>query len=101
MTKTISVKQLRMNFPEIRKNLEKGVQFTIIYRSAPIAILSPIDIGTYSHPFEDNNDKINDKKYYFPKNMEEYLKNIDKYSLKGGKPFDAVKLIRKDRGYED
>ena len=37
--------------------------------------------------------------------MKEYLANIDQYSLKSDKPndepFDAVKLIRKDRGYED
>lgn len=99
MTKTISVKQLRMNFPEIRKELKQGIMFTVIYRSSPIAVLSPIE--TYSHPFGDNNDKINDKKYDLPKDFKDFLDNIDKFAFKGGKPFNAVKLIRKDRGYDD
>lgn len=100
MTKTISVKELRMNFPKIKKELEQGIKFVIIYRSKPIADLSPIQF--YEKPFED---RITDMQYSFPKTMKEYLDNIDQYSLKsdkaGDKPFDAVKLIRKDRGYED
>ena len=70
----------------------------VIYRSKPLANLTPIDF--FSHPFET---KITDKKYDFPDNMEDLLKNWDKYALKtkDGKKFDAVKLIRKDRGYED
>ena len=104
MTKTISVKELRMNFPKVRKDLEKGVEYTIIHRSKPIAMLTPIDpdigLPLKSLGGEIAQDKV-DKKYDLPKNMEDFLKNIDKYSFKGGKPFDAVKLIRKDRGYED
>lgn len=100
MTKTISVKELRMNFPKIKKELDKGVRFVVIYRSKPLAELTPIEL--YSHPFDN---KITDKQYNFPKTMKEYLENIDKYSLKSDKandePFDAVKLIRKDRGYDD
>lgn len=100
MTKTISVKELRMNFPKIKKELDNGVKFIVIYRSKPLAELTPIKF--YSQPF---GERITDKQYDFPKTMKEYLKNIDKYSLKSDetkdKPFDAVKLIRKDRGYED
>ncbi|MFH1218808.1 MAG: hypothetical protein V1679_03130 [Candidatus Peregrinibacteria bacterium] len=88
MTKTISVKQLRMNFPKIRMELKKGAKFTIIYRSLPIATLTPLI---------EESDKIEDKKYDLPKDMEDFVKNIDKYVFKGGKPFDAVKEIRKDR----
>ncbi|MBI4975080.1 hypothetical protein HZC20_00210 [Candidatus Peregrinibacteria bacterium] len=65
-----------------------------------MAELNPIKF--YSQPFVE---RITDKQYNFPKTMKEYLKNIDQYSLKSEKsndaPFDAVKLIRKDRGYED
>lgn len=98
MTKTISVKELRMNFPKIKKELDKGVKFVVIYRSKPLANLTPIEF--YSQPF---GEKITDKKYDFPDNMEDLLKDWDKYSFKSkdGKKFDAVKLIRKDRGYDD
>ena len=98
MTKTISVKELRMNFPKIKKELDKGVKFVVIYRSKPLANLTPIEF--YSQPF---GDKITDKEYDFPDNMEDLLKDWDKYSFKSkdGKKFDAVKLIRKDRGYDD
>ena len=99
MTKTISVKELRMNFPKIKKELDNGVNFVIIYRSKPLAELKPIEL--YSKPFED---KIAPKKYDFPNSMEEWLENWDKYQIKipGVKTNeDIVKLIRKDRGYED
>lgn len=98
MTKTISVKELRMNFPKIRKELEKGTKFTIIYRSMPIATLSPT-IELYSQPFEK---EIQDGNRYLPKDMGEFLKNIDKYRIKiKGGPIDIVKIIRKERGYDD
>lgn len=98
MTKTISVKELRMNFPKIRKELAKGVHFTIIYRSKPIAQLLPT-LEFYSQPF---NDQINDGNRYLPKDFGEFLKDIDKYRIKvSNKPIDIVKLIRKDRGYDD
>lgn len=98
MTKTISVKELRMNFPKIVKDLNNGIKFTIIYRSKPIAYLSPIEL--YDHPFDD---QIHDGNRYLPDTIEEFMKNIDKYSIKipGVKKFDAVKLIRKERGYDD
>lgn len=98
MTKTISVKELRMNFPKIKKELDNGVNFIVIYRSKPLANLTPIEF--YSQPFDN---KIADKKYNFPNTMEEMLKDWDKYSFKtkDGKKFSAVDLIRKDRGYDD
>lgn len=98
MTKTISVKELRMNFPRIKKELDSGVSFVVIYRSKPLANLTPIQF--YSKPF---GDKIAGKQYNFPKTMKEWLKDWDKYAFKtnDGKKFDAVKLIRKDRGYDD
>lgn len=95
-TKSLSVKELRMNFPKIRKELEKGVSFTVIYRSKPIAELYPIDF--ISKPF---GNKTTNKTYDFPDNMKDFLKDINKYTFKGIKSFNAVKLIRKDRGYDD
>lgn len=99
MMKSISVKELRMNFPKIKKELDAGISFVVIYRSRPLANLTPLNF--YSKPFGD--DKISDKKYNFPKTMKEWLKDWDKYAFKSkdGKKFDAVKLIRKDRGYDD
>lgn len=41
-TQTISTKELRENLPGIRSGLAKGNQYTIIYRSKPIALLEPI-----------------------------------------------------------
>ncbi len=98
MTKTISVKELRMNFPKIKKELDNGVKFVIIYRSKPLAELSPIEF--YSRPFDG---QVHDGNRYLPSSMEEFMKNIDKYQfeLPENKKFDAVKLIRKERGYED
>ena len=40
---TISVKELRINMPKIIKALEKGVDYTLIYRSKPVAHIKPID----------------------------------------------------------
>ncbi len=39
---TISVKQLRNNFPAVLKALEKGLCYTLIYRSKPVAQIKPI-----------------------------------------------------------
>jgi|GEM_PF-1102103 len=93
MTKTISVKELRMKFPSIRKKLLRGEGFTIIYRSKPIAQLTPM-------PAQFGN-KLRERDYDFPKNMDEFLENVGKYALKSGKQFDVVKELRKDRGYDD
>lgn len=84
-----------MNFPKIRKDLEKGITFKIIYRSKPLAELSPMSESDLAGSV-----KIGDGNRYLPATMEEFLENMDKYSIKGGKPFDAVTLIRKDRGYD-
>jgi len=41
-TQTISVKELRTKFPKIRKGLENGTSYTLIYRSKPVAEIKPI-----------------------------------------------------------
>lgn len=41
-TQIISVKELRGNFPKIIKALGKGVDYTLIYRSRPVAQIRPI-----------------------------------------------------------
>lgn len=93
MTKTISVKELRMNFPKIKKELDSGVKFIVIYRSKPLAELNPLTIT--KNPFED--DKEDGNEYDLPKDMKDFLKNIDKYAFKADKPFNAAEEIAKDR----
>jgi antitoxin (DNA-binding transcriptional repressor) of toxin-antitoxin stability system len=95
MNKSLSVKELRMNFPKIRKELGKGVGFTVIYRSKPIAQLTPFDTESVS-----TENKIGNGNRYLPKTMDEFLKNFSKFNLGKGVKIDAVKLIRKERGYE-
>lgn len=41
MTAAISVKQLREEFPKIRKALQKGDNFILIYHSQPLAEIAP------------------------------------------------------------
>ena len=41
-TQTISVKELRNNFPAVIKALERGTDYTLIYRSKPVAHISPV-----------------------------------------------------------
>lgn len=41
MTDTISVKQLREEFPKIKKALQKGDNFILIYHSKPLAEIYP------------------------------------------------------------
>lgn len=41
-TQTISAKELRTNFPKIIKALGKGIDYTLIYRSKPVAHIKPI-----------------------------------------------------------
>jgi antitoxin (DNA-binding transcriptional repressor) of toxin-antitoxin stability system len=40
---TISVKELRNNMPKIIKALGKGADYTLLYRSKPIAYIRPIN----------------------------------------------------------
>ena len=39
---SISVKELRQNFPSVRAQLKKGEKFIVIYQSKPIATLEPL-----------------------------------------------------------
>lgn len=41
-TQTISAKELRSNLPKIISSLKKGNDFTLIYRSKPVAEIKPI-----------------------------------------------------------
>lgn len=50
----ISVKDLRSKMPFVRKQLEKGQTFMIIYQSIPIAELTPIQKTEY---FKEATDK--------------------------------------------
>ena len=46
-TQIISVKQLRNDFPRIIKALEKGTDYTLVYRSKPVARISPIKSSSH------------------------------------------------------
>ena len=39
---TISVKELRNNFPEVIQAIQAGESYTLIYRSKPVAQIKPI-----------------------------------------------------------
>jgi len=39
---TISVKELRNNFPEVIQAVQAGESYTLIYRSKPVAQIKPI-----------------------------------------------------------
>lgn len=39
---TISVKELRNNFPEVIQAIQAGKSYTLIYRSKPVAQIKPI-----------------------------------------------------------
>ena len=39
---TISVKQLRENFNQLKEGLEEGLSYLLIYRSEPIAEIKPV-----------------------------------------------------------
>lgn len=78
MTKTISVKDLRLNFRQIREDLEKGVKFVVIYRSKPIGELTP---------FQDLSMSLTEKK--------QLINEWPDLDINLPKP--AVDLIREDR----
>jgi len=44
--KIVSMKQLREKFHPIRKSLEKGESFLLMYRSKPLGILRPYEAGS-------------------------------------------------------
>lgn len=46
---SISVKELRENFPKVRRGLARGIHYTVIHRSKPIGEFSPLQ---ESHPRE-------------------------------------------------
>jgi len=42
MSKLLSVKELRLNFPKVRRGLAKGERYTLLYRSTPVGVLAPM-----------------------------------------------------------
>lgn len=64
----ISVKDLRGKLPFVRSELKKGTSFLVIYKSQPIAKLTPID---QEQKFEEATDEEWEKAA-----MEDMLKNI-------------------------
>ena len=80
----ISMKQMRENFPEYKAGLEQGKTYTIIYRSKPLARLTPISSG--------------------PKYTKEDIEKVRKLAggVSGGKDLTPEKLNKLiDDSYED
>ena len=58
---SISVKELRENLPFVRRQLIKGNTFLIIYKSKPIAKLTPIsDIPDFKEATDEEIEKSRD-----------------------------------------
>lgn len=77
MTKNITSKELRTNFPAIKRQIERGVNFVVYYRSKPLFEIKPYE------------NTLNEKP---KKTWKEYIT-----SSKDGKVFSAVDVIREDR----
>jgi len=86
---TISVKQLRENFDQLKIGLEEGLSYLLIYRSEPLAEIRPVVAKHIAAK---------------GKTKEQMFKIVDKLSggLKLGKNFTPV-LINKilDKRYEE
>lgn len=39
--KLLSVKELRLNFPKVRRGLARGERYTLLYRSKPVGEITP------------------------------------------------------------
>jgi hypothetical protein len=84
MVKSITSKQLRTDFTNVRKQLLKGTEFVVYYRSVPLGKFIPYQ------------EKTEEKKKFSWKDIDKWVGHT-----KDRKPFSAVELIRKDRGYDD
>lgn len=45
MTKLIGIKELQMKTKQIRKDIEKGIRYIVVYRSKPIFEIRPLESG--------------------------------------------------------
>lgn len=79
MTKLIGIKELQKNTKRIRKEIEKGVQFIVIYRSKPVFALTPLTQGIH---FADDLEATGLYEDTFIKNMREAEKNISDKKLR-------------------
>lgn len=73
-TNTISLKDLRQNFPEFIEKIEKGKSFVVIKRSQPVFKISPVE--------EDLWEPVIDFSLFKPNGLSasQLLKTIDKLS---------------------
>ena len=83
MVKSINTKELLTKFPSVKTQLQKGVSFMLYYRSKPLAEITPAQ------------EVVTGKKQKFT--WDYFKKHVG--HAKDRKPFSAVDLIRKDRGY--
>ncbi len=77
MTKNITSKELRTNFPAIKRQIERGVNFVVYYRSKPLFEIKPYERHLTEKP---------------KKTWRDYIR-----STKDGQPISAVEIVREDR----
>jgi antitoxin (DNA-binding transcriptional repressor) of toxin-antitoxin stability system len=83
MTKSITSKELRIAFPKILRQAQRGARFIIYYRSKPILEMTP-----YEEPKPET-----------PRRQKLTFADAHLFvrHTKDRKPFSAVDLIREDR----
>lgn len=79
MTKLIGIKELQKNTKRIRKEIEKGVRFIVIYRSKPVFALTPL---TQSVHFANDLEETGLYNDAFIKKMREAEKDISDKKLR-------------------
>lgn len=78
MTKIIGLKELQLNTKKIRKDVENGISFIVIYRSKPIFEIRPLENDL---KFAENLKSTNLYTEEFLKRMEKAEKNIKEGKL--------------------
>ena len=79
MTKIIGLKELQLNTKKIRKEVENGISFIVIYRSKPIFEIRPLQNNL---EFADDLKSTNLYTEEFLKRMQKAEKNIKEGKLK-------------------
>lgn len=90
MTKIIGIKDLQKNTKYIRKEVENGVSFLVIYRSKPVFEIRPL---SKKMEFVKNLEATGLYNDDFIKRMEDAETEINKGKLKSFSPEDFLKSI--------
>ena len=77
ITPTISTKELRENFLQVKATLERGQSMVLLYRSKPLAELKPISLPKWK------------RRIFSRKQLESFISD-DQLSEKEQKPIDET-----------